>query len=278
MATIMDEFSFRDELRQSPINLTRAALRFAHEIAYPQMDLYVYLARLDHLARSLRRFLDVEAPVETQADMLSDFLFRQLGFASNRSEYHDPRNSYLNDVLDRRLGIPISLSVIFIEVARRSGIPASGIGLPGHFIVGVQGHQKMHLYDPFNGGIRLSEEDCALLVQTTTGYNGPFQPEWLLPVQPGRILARMLNNLRLLYLQQQDWNHARAVIEHMRLLQPDKSELLRDLGFIHHQKGSLQKAVQYYEQYLLHSHPPAEEAQTITQALRTAAYQLARRN
>lgn len=274
----MDEFSFRDELQQSPINLTRAALRFAQEIAYPELDLYAYLARLDHLSSSVRRFLDLEAPVETQADMVADFLFRQLGFAGNRSQYQDPTNSYLNDVLDRRLGIPISLSVIFIEVARRSGIPASGIGLPGHFIVGVQSARKMHLYDPFNGGLRLSEQDCEQLVRTTTGSSSPFQPEWLLPLQPGRILARMLNNLRLLYIQQEDWTHARAVIDRMRMLQPDKMELLRDLGFIHHQKGSLQKAVHYYEQYLLRSQPPDEEAQTITKALRTAAYQLARRN
>lgn len=274
----MDEFSFRDELRQAPINLTRATLRFAQEIAYPAMDPYTYMARLDHLARSARPFLDPEAPVQTQADMVADFLFRQLGFAGNRSQYDDPRNSYLNEVLDRRLGIPISLSVVFIEVARRSGIPASGIGLPGHFIVGVQGLHKMHLYDPYNGGLRLSEEDCAQLVRTTTGYDGPFQPEWLLPVQPGRILIRMLNNLRLLYIQEADWTHARAVIERMRLLQPDKMELLRDLGFVHHQKGSLQKAVHYYEQYLLRSQPPEEEAQAITKALRTAAYQLARLN
>lgn len=274
----MDEFTFQDELLQAPLNLPRAALRLAQEIAYPEMDLYTYLVRLDHMTRSIHRFVDLEAPVHTQADSVADFLFRQLGFSGNASEYNDPRNSYLNEVIDRRMGIPISLSVIFIAIARRLGILAHGIGLPGHFIVGIQDTEKMHLYDPFHGGVRLSEEDCEQLVRNTTSYSGAFQAEWLQPISEDLILTRMLNNLRLIYIQEKDWEHALGVIEHMRLLQPRKHDLLRDMGFVHHQGGSLNKAVQYYEQYLLRAQPSDEEAETITKALRSAAYQLAKLN
>jgi regulator of sirC expression with transglutaminase-like and TPR domain len=273
----MDEFAFLDELNQAPINLPRAALRFAQEIAYPGMDIYTYLVRLDHLAHSARGFLDPEAPLATQADLVADFLFRQLGFSGNSSDYADPRNSYLNEVLDRRLGIPISLSTVFIAVARKLGIHASGIALPGHFIVGVPAPKKMYFYDPFHGGARISEEDCADLVRTTTGYTGPLQPEWLLPVPEGTILTRMLNNLRLIYIQTQEWDRARAVIDHIRLLQPDQPDLLRDLGFIFHQSGSLHKAAHYYEQYLLRQ-PPEEDAQAIARALQRVTLQLARLN
>lgn len=273
----MDEFGFLDELNQAPINLPRAALRFAQEIAYPQMDIYPYLARLDHLARSAQGLLDPEAPLATQADLVADFLFRQLGFSGNSANYADPRNSYLNDVLDRRLGIPISLSAVFIAVARKLGIRASGIALPGHFIVGVPGPEKMYFYDPFHGGARISAEDCADLVRTSTGYTGPLQPEWLLPVSEGTILTRMLNNLRLIYIQNQDWGLAQSVIERIRLLRPDQSDLLRDLGFIFHQSGSLHKAAHYYEQYLLRQ-PPEEETQAIARALQSVTLQLSRLN
>lgn len=274
----MEDFSFRDELQQTPVNLIRASLRFAQEIAYPGLELYVYLARLDHLARSAQQFLDPGAPVQTKADNVADFLFRQLGFSGNSGDYNDPRNSYLNEVLDRRLGIPISLSVIFISIARRLGLPAFGVGLPGHFIAGVQGASQVYYYDPFHGGGRLVEADCEQLVRTTIGYNGVFNPEWLQPVSASQILTRMLNNLRLIYIQRQNWDQAREVIDHLRLLQPGRPDLLRDLGFIYHQSGSLNKAVTFYEQYLLRGKPPVDEAQAITRALRTVAFQLAQRN
>jgi regulator of sirC expression with transglutaminase-like and TPR domain len=274
----MEDFSFRDELQQNPINLIRASLRFAQEIAYPGLDPYVYLARLDHLARSAQQFLDPEAPVQTKADGVADFLFRQLGFSGNSAAYHDPRNSYLNEVLDRRLGIPISLTVIFISVAYRLGLPVFGVGLPGHFIAGVRSGDKVYYYDPFHGGGRLDEADCEQLVRTTIGYSGVFNSDWLQPVSASQILTRMLNNLRLIYIQSQKWDNARRVIHHLRLLQPDQPELLRDLGFVYHQSGKLNKAVSYYELYLLRGKPPAEEAEAITRALRTVAFQLARRN
>lgn len=277
MRSRMDEFGFRDELKQTPVNLPRAALRFAQEIAYPSMDIYLYLERLEHLASSASRFVDASAPANTRAESLGDFLFRQLGFKGNVAEYPDPRNSYLNEVLDRRLGIPITLSVVFMAVARKLGIPAAGVGLPGHFIVSVVEGEKVFYYDPFHGGVRLSTEDCGELVRTTTGHSGAFQPDWLEPVSETLILTRMLNNLRMVYIQREEWQPAQRTVECLQMLNPEHAEFLRDLGIIYHQGGALHKAVHYYEQYLLRQ-PQAQDADTITRALQAAAFQLARWN
>lgn len=273
----MYEPTFNDEIRRTPIDLPRAALRFARGIAYPKLDVGDYINRLDQMAETARRWL---APVHThieQAETLADFLFTHLEFQGNHSEYYDPRNSFLNEVLERRLGLPISLSVIYLALADRLAIPARGIGLPGHFIIGIHSEGNQIYLDPFHGGARLSEMDCYQLVQQTTGYSDAFQAEWLRPVNAEAILTRMLTNLRLLYLQNKDWSHAQAVVEHLRQLQPQMPELLRDLGVIHHREGSLKRAVDYYEQYLLQA-PQAADSAHVRSYLQTAVRQLAQLN
>jgi regulator of sirC expression with transglutaminase-like and TPR domain len=216
-------------------------------------------------------------PVSVQAEALAEFLFKKLGFQGNQIDYIDPRNSYLNEVLDRRLGIPISLAVVFIAVAGRLGLEVQGVGLPGHFIVRIQDPQGELYLDPFHGGRRLSKEDCAQLVILTTGYSGPFQEEWLAPSSPESILARMLTNLKNVYMKKEAWNHTLAVLERLRLVQPDLPETLRDLGLVYHQQGSLRLAVQYYEQYL-NREPEAADAEEIKRNLRAAAQKLAQLN
>ena len=151
--------------------------------------------------------------------------FTQQRFRGNSATYQDPRNSYLNEVIERRLGIPISLSVIYIAIAQDLGLPAHGVGLPGHFIVGIRDNGDEIYIDPFHGGVRLFQADCVQLVREATGISGAFQPEWLKPVSPVVILTRMLNNLRNIYLHQADWTHALAVVERLRLLQPDLPDL-----------------------------------------------------
>ncbi len=273
----MDVQTFQDEIRQKPIHLSRAALRLASEIAYPGLDVGYYVNRLDHMAETARRFIIPGHTHAEQAETLADYLFTHLEFQGNQREYDDPRNSYLNEVLERRVGIPISLSVIYLALAERLSLPAQGIGLPGHFIVSVQNTAGSVYLDPFHGGTRLSLQDCAQLVHQTTGYSGALQEEWLQPVAPQAILTRMLNNLRLIYLQNQEWPHARSVVEHLRLLQPEMPELLRDLGVIYHREGSLRQAVRYYQAYLRKA-PQAPDAKAIRAHLQSAAQKLAMLN
>jgi len=273
----LTESTFRDQITCSPIDVPHAALCFAREIAYPELDVQHYRSRLDNLCQAARAQLSRFLPLTEQADALSDFLFTQQRFQGNSATYQDPRNSYLNEVIERRLGIPISLSVIYIAIAQKLGLPAIGVGLPGHFIVGIQDTDDEIYLDPFHGGVCLSKADCAQLVREATNFSGAFQPEWLKPVSPAVILTRMLNNLRNIYLHQEDWTQGLAVLERLRMLQPGLPDLLRDMGTIYERKGSLRLAIQYYEQYLTQA-PQAPDAETVLAHLRGAAHQLSRLN
>jgi regulator of sirC expression with transglutaminase-like and TPR domain len=153
--------------------------------AHPAVDPDELLARLDDLAAACR--------VPT-LDGLVDHLFVDQGFAGNRAEYYDPANSYLDDVLDRHLGIPISLSVLTLEVGRRLGVPLAPIGFPGHFLLRDQVDQDLYL-DPFRGGARLDRAACEQLFRGLHGDRAAFDPRWLAPVGHRAVLGRMLANL-----------------------------------------------------------------------------------
>jgi regulator of sirC expression with transglutaminase-like and TPR domain len=269
--------SFESEVARSPIDIPRAALAFAQEIAYPALDIARYLEQLDQLAASLRMKVSAVQTTSARANVLAENLFDQVGFQGNRQNYTDPRNSYLNEVFDRRLGIPISLSVIYMAVAHRLDIPAEGIGLPGHFIVRVPADNGPGFIDPFHAGRQLTLDNCARLVERTVGYSGPLQDEWLEPVSARAILTRMLNNLRSIYLQEQAWHMARATVEHLQILQPELAELQRDLGVIHHRSGSLRMAANHYERYL-RAVPDAPDAETIRIYMNAAVQRMARLN
>jgi len=241
--------TFAAALRQTPLPLFQAGLCFAQEIAYPDLDILEYLDKLDELERVARTELATVADPLERAEWLAEYLFWEQGFRGNQEKYDDPRNSYLNELLDRKLGIPISLSVLYLALAERLDIPASGVGLPGHFVVAVRTGDKRLLLDPFHRGRVLSLRDCAQLVTDTTGYQGVFQAEWLTPISPRIILGRMLNNLRLLYLQQDQAELALAVLDRLALVDPHDPTLIRDRGVIYFQRGRVHQAMSYLDQY-----------------------------
>ena len=269
-----DQLTFLDEISRSHINVPRAALYFARSIAYPILDVDHYLARLDELAETARPQVEACASLPERIEALSDFLFGQLEFTGNHSDYNDPRNSYLNCVLDRKMGIPISLTVMFTAVAQRLGMQSYGIGLPGHFIAGVYQNGSEVLVDPFNSGLRLSVADCARLVRESTGYHGTFQQKWLTPVSPEKLLARMLTNLCQAYIQREDWRSAIPVIQHLLMVQPDTDFHLRDLGYLYLYDGSLRLSAQYLEEYLRRS-PGASDFENVKSSLQIVAGRLA---
>lgn len=273
----MTRLTFEDAISSGETDVPLAALCFAREIAYPKMDVESCLARLDTLANAAWHIISPDHSFVEQAEALADFLFIQERFRGNAQEYNDPRNSYLNEVLERRLGIPISLSAIYIAIAGRLGLPAQGVGLPGHFIVSLPAPGGDIYIDPFHGGSRLSLEDCAQLVRQSSGYEGDLQSEWLQPMAPHAILTRMLNNLRIIYYQLEDWDTALAVIDRLRLLQPELPDLLRDLGMVQHRRGALRQAIQSYESYLTRA-PSAPDAGTVRLHLESAVKSLSALN
>lgn len=274
----LDQSCFENEVRgpRSP-SLARAALLFAREIAYPDLRPSAFLTQLDDWAEAVRRRRTPDRSTAARAQQLARFLFDELGLRGNREDYDDPRNSYLNEVMTRGLGLPISLSVIFLEVAARLDIPADGIGLPGHFIVAVRLPEARRFLDPFNGGQAVTAQEAARLVRDTTGFAGPPRDEWFAPAQATAVLARMLVNLRQIYVQREAWPEAMAVVERLRILQPDADEHVRDLGLLHSQDGSLRQSARYLEEYLARR-PTAPDAGMVRKSLSATLDQLARLN
>lgn len=254
-------------LRQKEIDLAETCLVLAQCIAYPDLDRVLYQDRLNALTTAAQQAIFLHASATARAEALANFLFVQQGFTGNTLNYSDPRNSFLPDVLERRLGIPISLSVLYLILAQRLRIPAHGVGLPGHFIVGIVDEMGLFWLDPFNEGVWLSEEDCRRLVTQTAGIEPHlFDEKWLHPTAVPDILSRMLNNLRLIYMQSQTWLMVRRTVRLLRLLQPHASELWRDEGLVELQMGNFARAVSLLEIYLQQT-PEAPDKLLIQQQL-----------
>ena len=208
-----------------------------------------YLRRLDDLAGDTRAVGWERDPLR-RLHRLREFLFEEEGFRGNSEEYHDPRNSFLNDVLDRRLGIPITLSLVLIEIGRRLGLTIYGIGLPAHFIVGFRAEGCRMLLDPFNGGAILTPEGCQEVVSRALGRPVTLQEEHFAPVTKRQFLTRMLNNLKAIYFKQEAWDKALQVSQRLLLLDPDNPGEIRDRGVVHANLGDLQRAAADWETYL----------------------------
>jgi regulator of sirC expression with transglutaminase-like and TPR domain len=226
-------------------------------IDYPRLDVSRYLDHLDALGADARARLTFEAAPSDPRDRiatLNSFLFEELGFAGNRDEYEDPRNSFLNQVLERRTGIPISLAVVYIEVARRAGLRIQGVNFPGHFLLrythapGSRG--KDLIIDAFNGGALLSERDCRELLREQVGEDVPFHRQLLAPARKRQILFRMLGNLKRVYVKLRSFPQARGVTGLMLALEPDSVADLRDRGLLSYHLQDFSAALHDLEMYL----------------------------
>jgi regulator of sirC expression with transglutaminase-like and TPR domain len=177
-------------------------------------------------------------------------LFDEGGFRGNEDHYYDPRNSFLNEVLDRRLGIPITLSVLFLAVARRLGLRAEGVALPGHFLVRADAAGRELFVDPYRRGAVLTAEDCAQLWRGQGQGRTAFDARWLEPAAPRQILARMLHNLKRIYGETGDDVRALWVVDRLLLLSPGDPEERRDRGLLAARLGGTGAAIADLEAYL----------------------------
>jgi regulator of sirC expression with transglutaminase-like and TPR domain len=214
------------------VDLARAALLIARE-EYPELDLRLYLDRLDEMAGAVRRRLAAAPGVADVIAVLNGYLFEQEGFHGNEEDYYDPRNSFLNEVLDRRTGIPITLSTVYIEVAQRAGVAAVGVGLPGHFIVKVSAGGADVLVDPYHGGLRLSPEDCQGRLDRIYGGRLKVDAAMLAPCGRKSILARMLRNLKAIYLKNGEQERALRTLDLLLDVDPRSGEDVRDRGLLY---------------------------------------------
>ncbi len=235
MAYIKEEIRFgqlRDEFQAFVSHSARqedweiGALLIA-KLAYPDLSIPHYVKCLDQLAEEFRtKWLATEAPSGKAARLLSNFLFKDKGYSGNRTEYYDPDNSYLNRVIDTRQGIPISLSALYVFVGKRLGLPLAGVGMPGHFLVKLEGETPPQFVDCFNGGTILREQDCKQFI-TASGLQ--YDPKFLEKSSTPTILARMLRNLLSIYEQEPEEPMARrvrALLELLEIEQPDPESSL----------------------------------------------------
>lgn len=238
------------------------------------VDVAASLAELDSLAACARPAVERAAGFGQKIEALNHFLFVETGFEGSREDYYDPRNSFLNQVLARRVGIPITLSIVYFEVARRLGFDADGVGFPGHFLAIVRGEPDV-LVDAFEGVI-LSKEDCAQRLRGTVGKHAVFEPELLEPASAHEILLRVLNNLKQIYFRKEDWESALACCDRMLLLFPEMPLELRDRGLLYQRLECFSAAVPDLERFLelAPQHESAHGVRTALEALRHKAGQL----
>src|SRR5713101_2428755 len=223
------------------LDLARTALTIARW-EYPGLQVEAYLERLDGLARGVdgsRRSTDPLGRLHR----LREYLFVEQGFAGNREDYYDPRNSFLNDVLDRRQGIPITLSLVLIEVGKRLGLAVEGIGLPGHFIAGGRFGDSQILLDPFNAGALLTPETCEELVGRVLGRKVTLTDEHYAPVSGRQLLGRMLANLKGVYWQREAWDRVVGVIDRLLVLDPKAAGEWRDRGVAWTKLGEIRRGL-----------------------------------
>ncbi len=213
--------------RSDQIPLAEAALLIAAE-EYPDLEVERYLRQIDALAEAVRGELAATGEPRAAGTALTTFLYERERFRGNEDDYYDPRNSFLNEVLDRRLGLPITLSILYIEVAGRLGLNIRGIGLPGHFLVKLV--DAGTYLDPYTGKVDLSESDCKERVRAIHGDSASLDTSAFEPQSNRQILTRMLTNLRMVYRTTGDLPRARAALDRLVLLNPGASALYRDRG------------------------------------------------
>lgn len=248
----MPDWNTLASLGDDELPLLGTALLIARD-EYPDLDAARYWAQVDTYATALRPQLERDIDLPARLTAINKYLFDEIGFAGNNVQYDDPRNSYLNQVVDRKLGIPISLAVIQIEVTRRLGMPLDGVSFPGHFLVRLPVDDGILVLDPYNKGRPVSAEELRERASPHLGGHAPDDQQLLQILAPAThrmILMRMLRNLKGLYLEQGDWARVARTADRLLKLSPDTAEALRDRGLAYRELGHAQGARDDLARYL----------------------------
>ena len=246
--SVLSQFAEVTDRPDYQIDVARAAMLLA-AAEYPQLNVERELFAFQRLAGAISsKFLDDNDPLYC-VNVISEHLFDDMGFRGDADNYYDPRNSYLNQVLERRTGIPITLAVVYMEVGKRLKVPLLGIGMPGHFLVRHREIENLYI-DAFSGGILLSEEECRDIVGELAHGDFNWSPDLLKPVSNREIIARMIRNLKAIYMADEDFVRALTVSEFALALDPHSAMDRRDRGIVHYQLGHSAEALDDLVYYL----------------------------
>jgi regulator of sirC expression with transglutaminase-like and TPR domain len=266
--------SSRDD---SSIDLAGAALAIA-STEYPSLDAPYYIGRLEALAQRVRSRMRSNPTARETIALLNRVLFDEDGLRGNLDNYYDPRNSFLNDVLDRKLGIPITLSVVYMEVARRVGFPVAGTGMPGHFLLKhYDGMSGEIVIDAFHRGRIVGSSECQQQLDEIYSGQVELQPEFLKAVSQREILTRMLNNLRQIYFTQKNLPKGLAILDLLLAIPPPSPDLLRERGLVRLSLDQLLGAARDFGGYL-QVRPDAPDSDDVRETLDMLRQLLARLN
>jgi regulator of sirC expression with transglutaminase-like and TPR domain len=260
-------------------DLAPAALAIAR-VEYPTLDVESYLNAIDRMGdAAAARVSQAGARGQDAIAALNEYLYDDQRFTGNREAYDDPRNSFLNEVLDRRTGIPISLAVVYLEIARRAGVPVDGVNFPGHFLVRASDERprvrvggEVVIVDPFHGGALLSELDCREMLRQHVGEEAAFDRDLLEPATRHQIVVRMLVNLKRLYVRMRSFPQARFVANLLLTVDPSAISELRDRGLLAYHLQDFSAALRDLEDYLrlMPRRPDAAPAEIVFDADETS--------
>ncbi|MBM3393540.1 MAG: tetratricopeptide repeat protein [Betaproteobacteria bacterium] len=245
------QFEKLARLTDDELDLARAALLIAKG-RDASVDVERYVSELEFLAATLGKRLAPDANASLRIGALNQFLFQEMGFGPNRQDYYDPRNSFLNEVIDRRKGIPITLSLVYMEIGRRIGLPLRGVSFPGHFLVKCRLNQGMVVLDPYAGGASPSMADLQKRLRDARGgeVSRAIVAGLLVAADKRDILARMLRNLKAIYMRKEMDETAMSVVEWLMVLNPEAPEEVRDRGLLFERMECFRAALSDLERYL----------------------------
>jgi regulator of sirC expression with transglutaminase-like and TPR domain len=254
---MLESFARALDCEDERIDLAQTCLMIAQD-AYPGLDVGRYLGEIERMALRLRARMPQSSAPEDRIVALNQFLFEDLGYWGNTDDYYDPRNSYLNEVIDRKTGIPITLSILYMEVGRRVGLPLEGVSFPGHFLVSVRVRGGVLVLDPFAGGVPQSEDELRQRLKRVIPEDAAADvpvaelplDQFLEPASKRQILARVLRNLKGIYRETDKPERLLEVLNRMLVLMPQAHGELRDRGYVYQRLECWRPALKDLTDYL----------------------------